>query len=136
MALFSCSSLNVGEKYLTFAPLPLPVRFHTMSVGSQNHLTYSECGSLAVLESLRLTEHIQTQGAPCPRQSRASKPQDKGSRRDELRLPPRVMEHKIAQVFPVRPGFRVVKHTVADSVDRRKKYVHTPSVQYIQPQTT
>lgn len=71
---------------------------------------------MVLLETLSLTGHIRTHDAPCPRRSRASRPWDRGSRRDldELHLPAPVTEHKTVQAFPAQPVFHVVKHTVTD----------------------
>jgi len=70
-----------------------------------------------LLETLGLTGRIQIRDAPRPWQSRASKPWDRGSRRDldGLRLRYHVVEHKTGQAFPAQPGFCVVKYTVTDS---------------------
>lgn len=94
-----------------------------MSVIPQYKLVYGECDSL-IVKNLSLTGRIQSHDVPRPRRSQASKTRDMGSHQDmvEHRLPPLVLGHKIAQVFPARPGSYAVKYAAADSESLAKEF--------------
>jgi len=69
--------MNFCDRCLTFVPFvlqPAPSRSHTMFVVPQHTLACGERGIMAMLETPRLTGHIQARSVPRPGRSLASKP--------------------------------------------------------------
>jgi len=110
------------EQYLTLVPSalqPAPFRSHTLFVDPQHTLTCSKRGILMSLVNSRRTGRIRTHGAARPGRSRSSKPRDTVQRRG--RFPVHATENKTTPVFPARPGFLIVKHTLTDSESQARE---------------